>query len=513
MPKQMWFGNEQRFQWVAAPATGMNAVNVGYSEELDYQQGRKGVYRSMQTHKEYNMEFPVQEATGSTGLDVFSRYANGLYGDCDDYPIFFADPMHYDTNLFPAGWAAPGLFARGWAPIVYDTPTLYRNLAKNPSVETNATGYTATAGTSGTASGARTSSGPQVSGSWSYRVTWTVATSAVSGGANYTGTSVTAGTQYDYSTYVTSSKTQRVLMTIRYRNGVGTSISTATGTQTVLSANTPALLTVSLSTAPTGTATVDIEVAAVSGTSGANWANGDWLSLDATMITVSYATPSSYFDGSSPGADWSGTANASESLLFVTRTVPTIEATPSNAYSMPSVRAVYAVNSIPNAYPTHNNAFGEIPYALIPIPPGYTLHMGVSGSATGSAQVVVHGFVAPGNPASPAVTTVLTLLSDTASTRMNASWNGSSYQYVKVFIRRTSSAASTITLTAMSAQLWPTGYSPTLTGNFIAGQGHRGLKFADNATVESYVMVDRDRNVPVHYKGMSTRLIEAQDKG
>jgi hypothetical protein len=62
----------------------------------------------------------------------------------------------------------------------------------------------------------------------------------------------------------------------------------------------------------------------------------------------------------------------------------------------------------------------------------------------------------------------------------------------------------------MMAQLWPTGFTPPLSttgGNFIAGQGHRGLKFADDAVVESYVMVNR------HLKGLSTTLVEAQDGG
>jgi hypothetical protein len=63
------------------------------------------------------------------------------------------------------------------------------------------------------------------------------------------------------------------------------------------------------------------------------------------------------------------------------------------------------------------------------------------------------------------------------------------------------------------AQLWPIGVSPVLTGNFIEGKGHRGLKFADDAAVESYVLVDPTRNVPVHYKALSTRLVEAQDRG
>ncbi len=514
MPTQMWFGNTQRMQWVPAPASGMGVSNVGYVESLDYQQGRVGITRSMQTHKEFNMEFPVQEASGLTGLDVFNKFSSGFYNDLDTYPLFFADPMNYDQNLFPPGWASPGLYRRGWASIVSDEPKAFQNIVTNPSVELNATGYTATAGASGTASGARTSSGPQVSGSWSYRVTWTVATSAVSGGANYTGILVNPASTYDISTYVTSSKIQRVLMTVRFRNSGGTSIGTAVGTQTVLAANTPTRLQVLAATAPALSVTMDIEVAAVSGTSGANWANTDWLSLDATMVGfTSQATTLTYFDGNTPGAGWKGAVNASTSYMYVARNIPTITATPANSFNLPQFQGTWDVTSVPGAYPTVAGTYGDVPYAIIPIPPTHTLHMGITGSATGTARVLVQLFNTPADEAVPVLTTTVTLLSSTGSTRLNHSWSGASYQFAKVYINRSSDVASTITLSSMMAQLWPTGVSPALTGNFIAGQGHRGLKFADDATVESYVIVDPNRNVPVHYKGMSTRLVEAQDKG
>lgn len=128
-------------------------------------------------------------------------------------------------------------------------------------------------------------------------------------------------------------------------------------------------------------------------------------------------------------------------------------------------------------------------------------------------MVKVDLFNSPGNPVAPAATSNLTLLSSSGSTRMNASFSGASYQYAKVYITRTSAAVSTITLSSMMAQLWPIGVTPVTTGNFIEGKGHRGLKFADTATTESYVLVDPNRNIPVHYKGLSTTLVEAQDKG
>lgn len=512
MPKQMWFGNEQHFQLVPAPATGMNVNNVGVGDTLEYQNGRVGISRSMQTHKVYDMEFPVQEASGLQGIDVFQKYASGFYGDCDSYPLFFADPMNYDQNLFPMGWAAPGLYARGWDSVVHDGAKTYYNLALNPSVEVNTTGYTVTSGTSGTAAGTRTASGPQVSGSWSYRATWTVATSAVSGGVNYTGIPINVGSIYNAMVYVTSSKIQRVLVTVRFRNAALASVGTTLGTQTVLAANTATQLLVNSATAPATATTMDIEVAAVAGTSGANWAIADWIQMDAVMASFSHSTLSTYFDGTTPGAGWMGTPHASSSIMYVARQVPTITDTPANVYNLPMKQGTWNVVSTPNGYPTLNSQYGDIPYALLPIPPGYTLWLGICGSATGTAEVRVDGFKAPGDPASPFTSGALTLLSSTGATRLNTGFSSANQEYVKVYIRRTSNVASTITISSMMAQLWPTGVSPTMTGDFIEGKGHRGLKFATTPTVESYVMVDPNRNIPAHFKGLSTQLTEAQDR-
>lgn len=507
--KKMWFGNETHFQWVPVPTSGMEAQNIGFFGQLDYQNGRAGIVRSMQTHKEFNMEFPLQEASGLEGLDVFNKYASGFYGDLDSYPLFFADPMNYDQNLFPPGWASPGLYRRGWASVVSDDAKIYYNLALNPSVEYDATGYIDIDGTSGVAAGARTAT-TSVSGSYSYRVTWTTATTAVSGGADYLNTPVIAGNIYDFAPWVTASKIQRVLLTIRWRDVADASISTVAGVQTVLAATTPTKLEVLNATAPVGAVTADIEVRAVAGTSGTNWAVGNWIQLDAIMINISGQGSSTYFDGDSPGAGWQGTIGASTSVKYVPRPTPILSDTAANTFNLPPVQATWDVTTAVGAVPTINNQYGEIPYALIPIPPGYMLHVGATGSATGTAQFVIEAF-----PIAGGATTIapLTLLSPTGSTRLNISATGSVYNYARFYVRRTSNVTSTITLSSMMAQLWPIGVTPNLTGNFIEGKGHRGLKFADSATVESYEMVDLARQIPVHYKGMSTRLVEAQDKG
>lgn len=174
--------------------------------------------------------------------------------------------------------------------------------------------------------------------------------------------------------------------------------------------------------------------------------------------------------------------------------VPTFSATSSNTYNQPVRKATWSVTSAANAVPTLGNSV-----VYIPIPPTHTLNIGASGAKTGTAVLRV----VPINADNSLGTAVdLTLLTDTSATRMNATFAGSSYQAVKVYVTRTTTDASTITLTSMMARLVETGRSLTLTGNHAPGEGHTGLEFADDARVETYTYMYPPR------KGLSTTLVE-----
>lgn len=168
---------------------------------------------------------------------------------------------------------------------------------------------------------------------------------------------------------------------------------------------------------------------------------------------------------------------------------PTFTNTATNSYSQPRRSATFTIGVVQNT-----------PRAYIPIPPDHTLNIGASGSVlTGTAVVSVR----PINTDGTLATAVnLTLLDPTASTRMNATFAGSSYQAVYVELGRTTSAASTISLTSMMAQLYKTGTSPVLPTNHMYGEGHTGLVFTDEARVENYTYIDPPR------KGMNTTLLE-----
>lgn len=137
----------------------------------------------------------------------------------------------------------------------------------------------------------------------------------------------------------------------------------------------------------------------------------------------------------------------------------------------------------------------------IVIPPTHTLHLGVSGIATGSGVVRVRPINVDG---SYAAAQNLVLLSKSGATRMNTTFSGGTYQAVEVYITRSSDVASTVSVTSMMAQLYKTGVSPTLPSNHYTGEGSTGLMFVDDAVVENYLYLHPPR------KGISTSLVEVE---
>lgn len=291
MSNQIWFGIPGvKMQWCPAPLAEPEVSNVNHVASIAFENGGADVTRSKQYRKEYSFQFSGL-SEDLDGIGVYNKYASGFYGDG---LFYFSDPYAWETNLFSAGWASPGMIEQGWENI-YDT-------------------------------------------------------------------------------------------------------------------------------------------------------------------------------------------------------TPTFANTTANSYNQPTRTATWSVTSAANAAPTTANGT-----QYVVIPPTHTLNVGVTGSATGTAVVRV----VPINTDGTDGTAVdLTLIGATSSTRMNATFAGSSYQAVKIYITRTTTDASTISLVSMMARLVETGKSLTLTGNHMPGEGHTGLEFADDARVETYTYMFPPR------KAMSTTLVE-----
>lgn len=192
--------------------------------------------------------------------------------------------------------------------------TTRTNLATNPGAA-SLTGWAAVPGTGGTAAIAHGTVGGGANGSGAYnRVTWSAATTAVSGGVSYTCTGLAASTAYAVQVWVRSSKAQTLQLKADFQNASNVIVNTVTGTSVAVTANTWTQLTV---TGTSGAAVTNAVLTAQAVTGGTNWAANDTLDGDDCMVEAA-ATVGSYFDGGYTNAAgvvyaWTGTAGASTS--------------------------------------------------------------------------------------------------------------------------------------------------------------------------------------------------------
>jgi len=185
------------------------------------------------------------------------------------------------------------------------------NLATNPSVE-------ATTGNWGyyLAGGAATASrglGGGYTGSNYFRLTWTAASTVVSGGfypySMGAGT-ITANATYMGSVYVRTSKNQTMFSQMQFKDAGNTTLNTVNGPVVTVQANVWTRLSTS-AVAPTNAYSGLLTAYAFSG--GTMWQPGDTLDGDGAMLTAG-STLYNYADGGSSSSwVWNGAANASTS--------------------------------------------------------------------------------------------------------------------------------------------------------------------------------------------------------
>ena len=195
--------------------------------------------------------------------------------------------------------------------------TTRTNMVTNPSSGAASTGYTAVAGTGGTAALSRVTSGGQTTPTFS-RVTWSVATTAISGGCTFSGVQgIAAASTYAISAWVRSSITQKVYLGFDWNTNVGGYISTTASAAVSLTANVWTQIFVT-GTAPATATQGNLSVLATAG--GANWSVGATLDYQGLLVELG-SVQNPFFDGSYVAAastvySWTGTANASTSLAL-----------------------------------------------------------------------------------------------------------------------------------------------------------------------------------------------------
>ena len=204
---------------------------------------------------------------------------------------------------------------------------------------------------------------------------------------------------------------------------------------------------------------------------------------------IQLAHPAAFETNLFPAA-WASPGLIERGWANIGSTVPSFANTNVATYGQPPRTATWNVTQQAGTYTKA---------VTIAIPPTHTLNLGVSGIATGDGVVRVDPILGNGTIGTAVD---LTLLSKSASTRMNTTFSGGTYQAVRVYITRTADTTSTVSITSMMAQLYKTGATPTLPTTHYQGEGSTGLMFIDDAIVETYSYMHPPR------KGIATTLVE-----
>lgn len=123
MSDQMWMGiPTSHMQWVPCPSINSTITRNRFVERLQFQNGGGDVRRSPAYQMQYDFSFTAL-AHEAEGIDAFNRFASGFYGDG---LIYLAHPANFETNMFSAGWASPGLAEQGW-PKISDNAVTFSN--------------------------------------------------------------------------------------------------------------------------------------------------------------------------------------------------------------------------------------------------------------------------------------------------------------------------------------------------------------------------------------------------
>lgn len=267
------------------------------------------------------------------------------------------------------------------------------NLATNPAAAST-TNYAAVAGTGGAATLSNVS-GSGHTGSTFNRVTWTTATTAVSGGATYIQTGLAANTPYAMSLWVKSTKAQTIALKADFQTSASAIVNTATATGVAVQANTWTQLFV------TGTsgASVDRVLLTAYASAGVVWAVNDTFDVDDVLIENGVILNPN-FDGSTTNTGdwlytWSGTANASTSFQSIAGATgvnaTSVAAGSSGAWSMNGVRSLRLTPTSTSSNDSYGSPGGDVGGLRLGLTPGKVYTISATLRLAGAQAGTVHG--------------------------------------------------------------------------------------------------------------------------
>lgn len=172
------------------------------------------------------------------------------------------------------------------------------------------------------------------------------------------------------------------------------------------------------------------------------------------VLPAHWADPSMSIDSEAP------------SLVYGSKplAVPTSS---SNTLDLPVISAYYEVKTSPR------ETFSLEDSVFIPVPEGYTLHMGAFYSFVGSAGV----FATPINANGTSGDTVKLTALDNSSDEIVAD-EFTNVRGIRLWVGRSDATVSTITITALIGRLVENGKPAPSQGPWVGGQGHSGCRFS-----------------------------------
>lgn len=111
MARTMWFGPPGHLKPIKVHQGGGGHSPVGYTESVQFLNGRKAVRRSLGSHMEYDWTWTGKRREVAHLIDCYN-------GDFGEAPFFFLDPMWTKYNVLPSHWASPAKSAKD-APLIY----------------------------------------------------------------------------------------------------------------------------------------------------------------------------------------------------------------------------------------------------------------------------------------------------------------------------------------------------------------------------------------------------------
>ena len=108
--KKMWFGNDNKMQWVNCPAVNIQRNRVRWSEEGNFMNGGAFLAQSPYSHLEYSINWNLMDPSE---VSKIMSYFDGTQGQG---LIRMLDPFAMKSNILPLHWSVPVLCVGDGAP-------------------------------------------------------------------------------------------------------------------------------------------------------------------------------------------------------------------------------------------------------------------------------------------------------------------------------------------------------------------------------------------------------------